>query len=64
MSRKEITIYSYEVDALVRARLPKIILDAMENKGWNAFGIYEVVKDELRLERIRLRKYAPEGKKV
>ena len=57
--RKEPTVYSYEVDALVQSQIPKSVLEAMDIKGWNAFGVYQLVKEELRKERIRLRKYTP-----
>lgn len=40
-------IYSYSLQEKVNNELPKRVKDAMDICGWNAFGIYELVKDNL-----------------
>lgn len=44
-------IYSYYVQDKIKARIPPIILAELSNQGWNAMGIYEVVKEELEKEK-------------
>lgn len=43
-------IYSYDVVRKIEEKIPKSIIEAMSQKGWNALGIYEVVVEELRAE--------------
>ena len=50
--RKKI-IYSYEVEALIEEKIPHSILEAMRYQGWNVFGIYETVQEELKKEKKR-----------
>ncbi len=44
-------IYSWDLDGWVKSQLPQAIKDAMNRTGWNTFGIYEMVKEGLALER-------------
>lgn len=44
-------IYSWTLQEKVNARIPEQIREAAANKGWNVFGIFEVVREELRKER-------------
>ena len=44
-------IYSFELYDWVKERLPKKIIQAMHKTGWNSFGIYELVKEGISLER-------------
>ncbi len=44
-------IYSYELAKWVESQVPSEIIRAMLNDGWNVFGIYELVKEGLSLER-------------
>jgi hypothetical protein len=46
-------MYSCELSDIVEAKLPKPIRDAMKQTGWNAFGIYELVRRELAEEKKR-----------
>lgn len=50
------TIYSYRAQDAINAELPELVKRAMELSGWNAFGVYELVKEELRKEKARIRK--------
>lgn len=43
MSKKQ--IYSFELYDWIKEQLPKEIIQAMYDTGWNAFGIYELVKE-------------------
>ena len=36
--------YSHELNSKVETQIPDSILNAMTVEGWNAFGIYELVK--------------------
>lgn len=36
--------YSHDLKARVESQIPRSILEAMSREGWNAFGIYELVK--------------------
>lgn len=38
------TQYSHKLDEQVRFQIPDSILEAMSLEGWNAFGIYELVR--------------------
>jgi hypothetical protein len=40
-------IYSSELNESVHRKIPGLINDAMQRLGWNAFGIYETVRDEI-----------------
>lgn len=40
-------LYTYDLNDRVNEQLPKCVRDAMNNSGWNALGIYELVKDEI-----------------
>ncbi len=46
-------IYSNELIRLVDREVPHEIIRTMRNNGWNAFRIYELVKEGLSLERKR-----------
>lgn len=48
---KSKTIYSYAVADVTKKNIPTEIIEAMHKKGWNEFGIYEVVKDALKEEK-------------
>jgi len=48
-------IYSWTVSDKIDAQIPPEIIQAMSSKGWNAFGIYELVKEELQKEKRELR---------
>lgn len=43
-------VYSDSVEAAVESQIPDTILDALAAKGWNAFGIFELVARELKKE--------------
>jgi hypothetical protein len=44
-------IYSWDLKAKIEERIPKEIIEAMKSQGWNAFGIYEVVLQEIKKEK-------------
>lgn len=44
-------VYSFQLQENIEARIPKSILDAVRREGWNFFGIYEVVKEEIKKEK-------------
>ena len=44
-------IYSWKVSDYIVDRLPIEIIRAMNETGWNVFGIYELVKESLKLEK-------------
>lgn len=48
---KKRKIYSREVEKRIEEQIPKEILEALSSQGWNALGIYELVKKEIELER-------------
>lgn len=48
--------YSNEISDKINAQIPQEIITAMTNKGWNALGIYELVKKELKNEKEMKRK--------
>jgi hypothetical protein len=54
--------YSYNVAGLVESRIPPSILEAMAKLGWNAFGIYEVVVEEIARERRQLKRAGAESR--
>ena len=54
MKKKQ--LYTWGAEALVTAELPQMLKDAMNATGWNAFGIYDLVKDAIRRDRARARK--------
>jgi hypothetical protein len=43
--------YSHDLAAAVEARIPPSIREAMARVGWNAFGVYEVVEEEIKKEK-------------
>lgn len=49
--RKKQKIYSHVVNDAVEARIPPSIIATMSRVGWNVFGLYEVVQDEIRKEK-------------
>lgn len=49
MSKKR--IYSFKLTDWIKERLPKKIIQAMHETGWNAFGIYELVKEGILLDK-------------
>lgn len=51
MSKKH--IYSFALYDWVKEQLPKEIIQAMHDTGWNAFGIYELVKEGRSLQEKR-----------
>ena len=44
-------IYSFEIYDWVQERLPPEIRQVLHDTGWNSFGIYELIKAGLSLER-------------
>lgn len=44
-------IYPQEAYDKILTRIPPTIIKQLTEMGWNVFGIYEVVKDELEKER-------------
>lgn len=50
------TVYNYRSQEAIDAQLPMDVKEAMHLNGWNAFGVYELVKEELRKEKARIRK--------
>ena len=53
---KKRQLYTFGAETLVITELPQMLKDAMNATGWNAFGIYELVKDSIRKDNIRSRK--------
>ena len=53
-------LYSFPLGAKIEAQLPKNVLIALHMSGWNAFGIYELVKKEISKEKRALK--VPNGK--
>ena len=49
MGKKQ--IYSFELLDWVKNQLPDEIVKAIRDTGWNVFGIYELVKEGLSLEK-------------
>lgn len=43
-------VYSYELARDINLLLPKEIVDVLNKNGWNAFGIYELVKQKIKEE--------------
>ena len=41
------TVYSEELYDAVKMRIPPTVIKDLESMGWNVFGIYEVVKEEM-----------------
>lgn len=62
MKKKQ--LYTWGAEALVTAELPQALKDAMSTTGWNAFGVYELVKDAIRKDRARSRKETAYNVKV
>lgn len=56
MSKKQ--IYSFKLKEKVDSQLPEKVKDAMYICGWDALGIYELVRDELKIERRDAKKTA------
>jgi hypothetical protein len=50
--------YSHELNRKVHLRVPGDIVTMMAMHGWNAFGIYEVVREEMARERIEKKEAA------
>jgi hypothetical protein len=48
---KKRKIYTYESVRKIESQIPATILEAMNSKGWNAFGIYELVAEVLKQEK-------------
>lgn len=44
-------MFSHELNKRVHMRIPGDIVTMMAMHGWNAFGIYEVVVEEMRREK-------------
>lgn len=44
-------IYSWALSDVIETQIPKPVLDALKQNGWNVFGIYELVKDAIAEER-------------
>lgn len=53
MTRKMPKIYSSAVHDAIVDRIPQKIMEAMISVGWNPEGIYELVAEELKLEKRR-----------
>src|SRR5271166_1053502 len=43
----KITTYPWAVNEKIEFRIPPTILEAMSKVGWSAFGVYEVIKEEI-----------------
>lgn len=48
------TKYSHGLGRLINKRIPNSILEVMRREGWNALGIYELVKRERAKERRKI----------
>lgn len=48
---KKKKIYSYSLRDKVESQLSRDILNALAMSGWNAIGIYELVKQEIENEK-------------
>ncbi len=46
-------LYSYDLLARVNDQLPQCVIDAMNNSGWNALGIKEVVDEEIKKVKVK-----------
>lgn len=60
--KKKNTIYSYALRDKVESQLPPDILHALCMCGWNALGIYELVKQEIANEKRALKQAASRPK--
>lgn len=60
--KKKNTIYSYALCDKVESQLPPDILHALCMYGWNALGIYELVKQEIANEKRALKQAASRPK--
>ena len=49
--RRKKRLYSWEMMRAVESRIPPSVLQAMWAVGWNAFGVYEVVEEEIKREK-------------
>lgn len=45
---KKTIVYDRDLVDLIEDKIPTSIKEAMLSKGWNALGIYELVKEELK----------------
>lgn len=43
--------YPTEVETLANSKIPKGLLEDLSKYGWNIFGIYEVVKEAIKLQK-------------
>lgn len=57
-------LYSFPLGAKIEAQLPEKVLIALHMSGWNAFGVYELVKRGIAAEKraLKARKKAPNVK--
>lgn len=53
---KKKKIYSFASDEKINVALPQLIKDAFYECGWNAFGVYELVKEILKQEKKEVKK--------
>lgn len=53
------TVYTYAARDAVESQLPKAVKDAMAACGWDALGVYELVKFTLREEK-RIARRSPQ----
>lgn len=60
MARKP---YTYAVNDAIEAQIPAEIRKVMSMHGWNALGVYELVRRELDKERKAKRSVSPQDAK-
>lgn len=53
--RRQKRVYSWDVHARIDEKIPESIRLAMAHQGWNAFGVFELVEEELKAEKKRLK---------
>lgn len=41
-------VYTYDLQNNIEKKIPKSILNALSEQGWNVFGIYETVQEEIK----------------
>lgn len=46
-------LYCYELNDRINDQLPQCIKDAMDNSGWNALGIWEMVDEEIKKGKVQ-----------
>lgn len=65
MRKQKPTRCSYETGRRIEAQLPPEVVAALSRHGWNALGVYDLVRRELAAERRAARQdEQPQGNQV